>query len=70
MNTVTTVVVLLVIGGFVWNHIRNCPSFEGFGNVGGGKKKVAPKKKAAPKKKTGRKKTKNMEEKNKHDILI
>ena len=35
MNTVITVVVLLVIGGFVWNHVRNGPSFGGFGGSGG-----------------------------------
>ena len=39
MNTVITVVVLLVLGGLVWNHVRNNPSFggfDGFGGSGGG----------------------------------
>jgi hypothetical protein len=31
MNTVITIVVLLVIGGFVWNHMRNASSSGGFG---------------------------------------
>ena len=37
MNTVITVVVLLVIGGLVWNHVRNGSSFGGRpGGSGGG----------------------------------
>jgi len=71
MNIVITVVVLLVIGGVVWNHMRKWPGTWPIGG-GSGKKKAAPKKKAvpaapkknapkkkaAPKKRTVKKKTK------------
>jgi hypothetical protein len=35
MNTVITIVVLLVIGGLVWNHMRNASSSGGFGRFVG-----------------------------------
>ena len=35
MNIVITVVVLLVVGGFVWNRMRNTSSSSGFGGFGG-----------------------------------
>jgi len=36
MNTVITIVVLLVIGGLVWNHMRNDSSFGGWPGGSGG----------------------------------
>jgi len=36
MNTVITVVVLLVLGGLVWNYVRNNSSFGGSGSGSGG----------------------------------
>ena len=34
MNTVITVVVLLVVGGFIWNRMRNASSSGGSGGSG------------------------------------
>ena len=36
MNTVITIVVLLAVGGFIWNRVRNGSDFGGWPGRSGG----------------------------------
>ena len=36
MNTVITIVVLLAVGGFIWNRVRNGSNFGGWPGRSGG----------------------------------